>query len=361
MGLDGLIALLSGARETASAEATKASHSMVKLRSATADIVPELNFEALSAYSPVSYDFSESVHDADFFFFKDLPEGSVFCDIGANAGHSVNSLRLVGSRAEVHSFEINPSLYGRLIDCASKYEGPFKLHRTGLSDSEANLPFYIPVVDDTICDTLGSLELASLQSEVILRILDACVSKEWDVVRTTVNVVRFDSLGISPDVVKIDVEGHELAVLRGMVKSLTNDKPILLIENSDPAAFLDFLSDFGYVAASYEPTQSKFYVGSPKSGNNTFYLHAGKFRELEREGRVVLGSMEMAYPHGQSIKDVNVFAGLLASKPTSQDVIDACRTFYGFTPTEEMIEAYKTHSSRRALRNNMMLHLIGHL
>jgi FkbM family methyltransferase len=68
-----------------------------------------------------------------------------------------------------------------------------------------------------------------------------------------VQIRRLDDLQLG-DVgfVKIDVEGHELAVLRGAVNTLTRNRPVLLVEAEERhhphavAATTEFLAELGY-------------------------------------------------------------------------------------------------------------------
>jgi FkbM family methyltransferase len=57
--------------------------------------------------------------------------------------------------------------------------------------------------------------------------------------------------------VKIDTEGHELAVLEGMERLIERDRPTLIVEANDPAV-IDFLTPWGYEAARHD--QSPNYV-----------------------------------------------------------------------------------------------------
>ncbi len=66
----------------------------------------------------------------------------------------------------------------------------------------------------------------------------------------TIHTVDLDSYqpGLNPSVVKIDVEGHELACLRGMRKILERSRPKMIIEiwDHDRAEVLKLLKDIGY-------------------------------------------------------------------------------------------------------------------
>jgi FkbM family methyltransferase len=71
---------------------------------------------------------------------------------------------------------------------------------------------------------------------------------------TTVRMVTLDSLGVCDlRFVKLDVEGHELAALRGGEQTILRDRPTLLVEleaRIQPVApVLDLLAEWGYAAS----------------------------------------------------------------------------------------------------------------
>jgi hypothetical protein len=51
---------------------------------------------------------------------------------------------------------------------------------------------------------------------------------------------------IKPNFIKIDVDGYELNVLKGLKETITNCKPIMVIETNDDHQVLDFLKNCGY-------------------------------------------------------------------------------------------------------------------
>ena len=63
--------------------------------------------------------------------------------------------------------------------------------------------------------------------------------------------VTLDALGYAPDLIKYDIQGHELRALKGSVETLKTHKPVVICEcwrdgkrDNGPR---EFLEDFGYV------------------------------------------------------------------------------------------------------------------
>jgi hypothetical protein len=69
----------------------------------------------------------------------------------------------------------------------------------------------------------------------------------FGVVQQKIRLVNFDQLAIEPDIVKIDVQGHELSVLRGMTETIAKVAPAFLIERSAAdASIMELFKPFGY-------------------------------------------------------------------------------------------------------------------
>jgi FkbM family methyltransferase len=159
-------------------------------------------------------------------------------DIGANYGTYAYSLarRAKGCVA----FEPNPRL-AALIEQKSRSEGlNSRVHACALSDTVDEVQLSIPVVDGVEIDALATIEADNQLSGAEIR-------------RHVVPCRRLDDFPLDPvGVVKIDAEGHELAVLRGATALIARDRPGFLVEVEErhkPGA-LDqikgFFSDLGY-------------------------------------------------------------------------------------------------------------------
>lgn len=156
-------------------------------------------------------------------------------DIGANIG--IYSAAMRRHARQCHAFEPNPEfawIYrGVLADVV--------LHPVALSERTGRAPFRIPVVDDVAYAGWGTLERPALFAGHSTRAFE-------------VDLRRLDDLGLEPvGLIKIDVEGHELEVLRGALETLRRDRPALLIESEERhrpgvlAELFRLLQDEGYL------------------------------------------------------------------------------------------------------------------
>ena len=111
-------------------------------------------------------------------------------------------------------------------------------------------------------DTNGSAEINLRRGAAFLGTGGSLYDKSRDyptitVTETkTIRTVRLDDYlpDGRPDVVKIDVEGHELATLRGMAASIARARPVMVVEvwPHTSAEVLDLLRNWSYQTVPYE-------------------------------------------------------------------------------------------------------------
>ncbi len=162
------------------------------------------------------------------------PAGCVALDVGANAGGYTWHLR--GLAAAVHAFEPIPGLaFG--LRCAFLGDRTVHVHNLALSDRPGRATLRIPLHRGAPVTGLATLAGGDRLSDLAVR-------------QIRIRLNRLDDMNLAGHIgfIKIDVEGHELAVLHGAMRTLQVHMPALWIEigadTMRPVAAL--LRDLGY-------------------------------------------------------------------------------------------------------------------
>lgn len=167
-----------------------------------------------------------------------LKQGSIFMDIGANIGlMSTIASKIVGEKGRVYAVEANPKTIEVLRhNCA------------------INLCENIEILPIALASEKGS---AILYENWNVNRGGASLISQGDEHGLTVSKERLDDL-FSPDspvhLVKIDVEGFELEVLKGGIAWFKTQQPVFIIEVSTqrsnqegatPESIMSFVANFG--------------------------------------------------------------------------------------------------------------------
>ncbi len=159
-------------------------------------------------------------------------ESCVSLDIGANRG--VYSYLMRQHSQSVIAFEPNP-FYADFVRRALK---DVKVIEAAVSDHEGTSVLRVPLSEPIA--GMGTIEAENTLDQV-------------EVQQITISLLTLDSLKLTKiGFMKIDVEGHELAALRGAANTIENSLPNLLIEAEERHrkdavnSVLGFLSKFGY-------------------------------------------------------------------------------------------------------------------
>ncbi|CAL1240546.1 FkbM family methyltransferase [Candidatus Methylocalor cossyra] len=228
---------------------------------------------------------SQKPHEEDFLFFRNFcDEPTLFLDIGGNVGNSALSVLFVCPNWRVVSFEPNPSLsyfMERVSEVFAERQAHFTYYPVGLGAESGEVDLYIPKVDDWLVIGEASIIREHFQDAVVrTRLSSYSASGQWSLIKTTISIVTFDSflaehpiLGAEKRiVVKIDVEGAEVAVLKGMEGFIQKHWPLFMIENSLPDVVGEWLGARGYRAYIFELSTNQLIPKRQGVALNSFYV-----------------------------------------------------------------------------------------
>jgi FkbM family methyltransferase len=164
---------------------------------------------------------------------EDYARQGAFIDIGANTGVYTHRLRNVARK--VIAFEPIATLAATL----QRRYPDIEVHTCALSNQSGEATLYLPSQGQETVLTRASLNA------------DANPGFALEVV--TVTMKRLDDFGIrDSSLIKIDVEGHERAVLEGAVETIRATRPALLVEveerhhPGESAGLLAWIEQLGY-------------------------------------------------------------------------------------------------------------------
>jgi FkbM family methyltransferase len=145
------------------------------------------------------------------------PRGGCVLDVGSNVGEvAMHFARQVTSTGEVHAFEPMPNVFAKLQRHVSANRlDNVHLYNHGLGDAESVVTFDSPAPGNR---GASRVDVGGEGLKLRVRRLDDVVAER--------GLTRVD-------VVKIDVEGYEVHVLRGARETLTRFRPTLAVECDD--------------------------------------------------------------------------------------------------------------------------------
>lgn len=140
-----------------------------------------------------------------------LPESAVILDIGANIGNHSLYWATQCNSAKIYAFEPIPDTFNilkRNVELNFQSER-IKLFNIGLSDAKSRAE-----IDRFISYNTGETSIKKSHNGPLL-------------------VDKLDNIDIEEnriDLIKIDVEGHEIFILRGAIETIKKYKPVIFIE-----------------------------------------------------------------------------------------------------------------------------------
>lgn len=169
------------------------------------------------------------------YLIKNIKEGDIFFDIGANCGfYTLLARLLVGTKGEVHSFEPTPKIFNLLKKNTIGFSNVFT-NNLAVYQTRGRLDFYLG--EFSTGNSLKKIENTNFQKTII----DAISIDEYCKEHT-----------LKPNFIKIDVEGAEEDVVLGAQNVLKANNPDIAMEiwqsnNKSHRNAFQLLVGLGYV------------------------------------------------------------------------------------------------------------------
>jgi FkbM family methyltransferase len=195
--------------------------------------------------------------------------GKIVFDVGANFGGLTTVMsRMVGPRGVVCAFEASP----RIVD---------KCQRNIIFNGCTNVQVYHVAVYHNSHQTIPIYCGSHLNDSIY-------ASNVTDTAAFQVSTLALDDFidftGLVPDLLKMDIEGAEFDALKGMLKTLDNTRPHLILEQQpDDSRCLDLLREKGYIAIdlnSYREVKSCEDYPKSVAIRNNLYIHQHRLAEV---------------------------------------------------------------------------------
>jgi len=186
---------------------------------------------------------AESIYMGDFepevrsYFLRTIKPGMVIFDVGANIGYFTTIMaKLVGSGGKVHAFEPSNREFGSIKNMIRQNrQDNVVLNQTALSERVGRMMMNIAKTENMAAlNTMGNITHPAAQDGDF---------KQVEVSLDTIDNYVTDKEINRLDLIKIDVEGAELMVLKGAEETLKRYRPQIICEFSDLTT-----KGFGYQA-----------------------------------------------------------------------------------------------------------------
>jgi FkbM family methyltransferase len=155
-------------------------------------------------------------------------------DVGGNIG--LHTVRFALLFKTIHSFEPTTTNF----DCLRKNTATLDnviLHRLGLGAEPDTVTIQLPA-DANNCGNFSIVDFADNIEQTV---------------NETIEIRTLDSFEMTPDLIKIDVQGFDYNVLVGATKTIASHHPVIIIESETKKSrniIGEFLTQHGYTVAA---------------------------------------------------------------------------------------------------------------
>lgn len=169
---------------------------------------------------------------------------SVLVDAGANIGtYALGLSKSVGKQGRIHAFEAQRIIFNMLAGSVA-LNSLLNVYCYNLALGEREGEIEVPQFDYSQPLNFGSIEFTENQAEKLTQERQRDPEKLEYVKMMALDQFQFDRV----DLLKIDVEGMEMSVLRGAEQTISRCRPVMFVEfiKSDRHGLKQHIANLGY-------------------------------------------------------------------------------------------------------------------
>ena len=243
-------------------------------------------------------------HEKDYFALKllfDEDEKRDFLDVGGNIGLSTIGFRELGfKKNSIHIFEPDAFLVNNYINKLKKLYKNIKIYKFGLYSKDCNKKLIKAYFKNHYFHFNNSFDKKYIKNKIKQNYPKKFKSFRYK--SQKLKLKRYDKLNLKNNIcfVKIDVEGLDHEVIKGMKKLLAKSRPVILIEyNFSNFKIIYNLVKINYKCYQFDMDQNKLKKLSDKEINllisgktlekkysknsvNIFYIHKNNQFNLKK-------------------------------------------------------------------------------
>ncbi|HQS97703.1 MAG: methyltransferase FkbM [Novosphingobium sp. 17-62-19] len=181
--------------------------------------------------------------DHEFKLLAHLKPCRLAVDIGGNWGQSIFALQRFAAPEQIVTFEPNPEL-SRRLQITFRADPTVRVENVALGDAPGQFDLHIPIYRNFIYDGLASLRREKAEQWINPHTMARFDPAKIKIATHTVNVATLDDFNLTPDIIKMDVQGMEDAVARGGLETIRRGKPAMIVE-APSGEFVKMMVDVG--------------------------------------------------------------------------------------------------------------------
>ena len=175
-------------------------------------------------------------HDKDYLAMKLICKNSLnyeILDIGGSVGSSILSFRKMGFKNRIIVFEPNEYLVKNYLNNLKSRDSEIEIYNFALGNQNSTQDFFLPFYKKKCLHIFSSYSKEIIKDSIMLSYPD--LINKITINKQKLEFKRLDDLNIvsNPHFIKIDAEGYEHEIIKGMLNIIKNYRPYFLVEYND--------------------------------------------------------------------------------------------------------------------------------